>query len=47
VKKLEKEHQIGEDEMYNDIDKIQELTDKYIEKIDELLAAKEMEIMEV
>jgi len=47
VKKLEKEHQIGEDEMYNDIDKIQELTDKYIEKIDELLTAKEMEIMEV
>jgi len=47
VKKLEKEHQIGEDEMYNDIDKIQELTDKYIEKIDDILTAKEMEIMEV
>jgi ribosome recycling factor len=47
AKKLEKEHQIGEDEMYKDIDKIQELTDKYIEKIDELLTAKEAEIMEV
>jgi len=47
VKKLEKEHQIGEDEMYADIDKIQKLTDKYVEKVDELLNLKEAEIMEV
>ena len=47
VKNLEKEHKIGEDEMYADIDKIQELTDKYVEKVDELLSGKEKEIMEV
>lgn len=47
VKKLEKEHKISEDEMYADIDKIQELTDKYIEKVDEDLKEKEEEIMEV
>ncbi len=47
VKKLEKEHKISEDEMYADIEKIQELTDKYIEKVDELLKNKEEEIMEV
>lgn len=47
VKKLEKDHKIGEDEMYTDIDKIQEMTDSYIEKIDELLTLKEDEIMEV
>ena len=47
VKKLEKDHKISEDEMYSDIDKIQELTDKSIQKVDELLALKEKEIMEV
>jgi len=47
VKKLEKDRQIGEDEMYADIDKIQELTDKYIKKVDERLEKKEKEIMEV
>ena len=47
VKNLEKEHKIGEDEMYADIDKIQELTNKYVEKVDDLLVSKEKEIMEV
>jgi len=47
VKKVEKEHKISEDEMYVDIDEIQKLTDKYIAKVDELLAHKETEIMEV
>jgi ribosome recycling factor len=47
VKKLEKDHKIGEDEMYVDIDEIQKLTDKYIARVDELLAHKETEIMEV
>jgi ribosome recycling factor len=47
VKKLEKDHKIGEDEMYTDIDKIQEMTDGYIRKVDELLTLKEEEIMEV
>ncbi|MBN1900917.1 ribosome recycling factor [Candidatus Sumerlaeota bacterium] len=47
VKKLEKDHKIGEDEMYADIDKIQVMTDNYIKKVDELLTLKETEIMEV
>ena len=47
VKRLEKDHQISEDEMYTDIDKIQELTDKHVKNVDELLEKKEKEIMEV
>jgi ribosome recycling factor len=47
VKTLEKDHKIGEDEMHVDIDRIQEMTDNYIKKIDEILTLKEGEIMEV
>lgn len=47
IKNLEKDHQISEDEMHKDIDKIQEMTDKYIAKVDSLLSDKEGEIMEV
>ncbi|HQH12206.1 MAG TPA: ribosome recycling factor, partial [Candidatus Sumerlaeota bacterium] len=47
IKNLEKERQIGEDEMHKDIEKIQEMTDKYIAKVDSLLVEKENEIMKV
>jgi ribosome recycling factor len=47
LKKLEKEHKISEDEMYTDIDKIQEMTDKYVKIAEEHLSNKEKEIMEV
>ena len=47
VKKAEKEHQISEDEAHSGMDEVQKLTDKYIEKMDELLKAKEDEIMEI
>lgn len=47
VKALEKKHEISEDEMYADIDKIQEMTDEHVKRIDELLENKEEEIMEV
>ncbi|HOJ14450.1 MAG TPA: ribosome recycling factor [Deltaproteobacteria bacterium] len=47
LKDLEKEKQINKDELKAAQDKVQELTDDYIEKIDELLAAKEKEIMEI
>lgn len=47
VKKAEKEHQISEDETHSGMDEVQKLTDKYIEKMDELLKAKEEEIMEI
>ncbi len=47
IKKLEKNHEISEDEAHRQLDDIQKLTDSYIEKIDELLKIKEKEIMEV
>lgn len=47
VKKLEKNHDISEDEMHTNQDEIQKITNKYVEEIDEIIAAKEKEIMEV
>ena len=47
LKKLEKEHEIGEDQMHTKQDEVQKLTDDYIKKIDESVAAKEKEIMEI
>lgn len=45
IRKLEKEKIIPEDERFKHQDKIQKLTDKYIEKIEEILKDKEEEIM--
>ncbi|WP_028307335.1 ribosome recycling factor [Desulfitibacter alkalitolerans] len=47
IKMFEKDGEISEDDARKGIDKIQELTDNYIEKINQLLENKEMEIMEV
>lgn len=47
VKKLEKASDISEDESRDAQDEIQKLTDKYIAKLDETLAAKEKDIMTV
>lgn len=47
VKKLEKDKLITEDDKFTGHDDIQKLTDKYIAKVDELLAAKEKEITEI
>ncbi|MCU0577572.1 MAG: ribosome recycling factor [Desulfobacterota bacterium] len=47
LKELEKEKEINKDELKVAQDKVQELTDNSIKQIDELLAAKEKEIMEV
>ena len=47
LRKAQKDHKISEDEEYNAGIDIQELTDKYTEKIDEVIKAKETEIMEV
>lgn len=47
IKKSEKEHQTAEDEREKAAKKVQELTDKFIKDIDDLLARKEKEIMEV
>lgn len=47
IKKLEKNGDISEDDSRRFQDNVQEMTDKYIAEIDELLDAKEKEIMEV
>jgi ribosome recycling factor len=47
LKKLEKEHQISEDEHKTQADKVQKATDSYIKEIDDAFAAKEKEIMQV
>ncbi|MFP4660976.1 MAG: ribosome recycling factor [Halanaerobiales bacterium] len=47
LKELEDNSEISEDNYHRGLDKIQEITDKYIKKIDQLLADKEDEIMEV
>lgn len=47
VKKLEKSSEISEDQMHNWQDDIQKVTDDHIKQIDELLAKKEQEIMQV
>jgi ribosome recycling factor len=46
-KKFEKKHEISEDEMHTRQDEVQKLTDKFIERVDEVIAAKEKEIMEI
>jgi ribosome recycling factor len=47
VKDAEKDKQITEDERKNGEKKIQDLTDKYIQMIDDIAKAKEKEIMEL
>ncbi|MDJ0702645.1 MAG: ribosome recycling factor [Leptolyngbyaceae cyanobacterium MO_188.B28] len=47
VRKQEKGGEISEDESRDLQDNIQKLTDKYVAKVDEVLAAKEKDIMEV
>jgi len=46
-KALKKDNKISEDEMFTAQEEVQKHTDKYIEKLDQLLAAKESEIMEI
>jgi ribosome recycling factor len=47
LRELEKEKIVSEDEFYAGKDDLQELTDKYIETVDEIGQAKEQEIMEI
>lgn len=47
MKELEKEKLISEDDFYRGKDRMQELTDKYVEQMDDVGAAKERQIMEV
>jgi ribosome recycling factor len=47
VRALEQAHEIGEDEARRRLDEIQKLTDEHIARVDQLLKAKEEEVMEV
>lgn len=47
LKDLEKEKEISQDQLKTGQDKVQELTDEHIRKIDSILSDKEKEIMEV
>lgn len=47
IERQKKEGDIGEDAMRREIDKLQELTDGHIAKLDEMLERKEKEVMEV
>ena len=47
LKKAEKDGDIGQDEMHRQSDQVQKMTDEHVSKIDEALAQKEEEIMQV
>lgn len=47
LKKMEKNHEISEDELSVELDTVQEITDAGVKNIDEILAAKEKEVLEV
>ncbi|HSJ10056.1 MAG TPA: ribosome recycling factor [Longimicrobiales bacterium] len=47
IKRRQSEHEISEDDARREMDRIQKLTDEHIAKIDQLLKAKEEEVMEV
>jgi ribosome recycling factor len=47
LKKLEKEHELSEDDTRHKHDAIQKLTDSFVHKVDEAVAAKEKDILEI
>lgn len=47
LKKSEKDGDISQDELHRQSDQVQKLTDEHIKKVDEALASKEEEIMQV
>jgi ribosome recycling factor len=47
IKQAQKDKEISEDQEKRGLDKVQEITDEYIKKIDDLLEKKEKEVMEV
>jgi len=44
---LKKDNTISEDELYDHQEEVQKTTNKYIEKVDQVLALKEKEILEI
>ncbi len=47
IKQQQTDHEISDDEARHQMDEVQGFTDDYIKRLDELLAAKEEEVMEV
>ncbi len=47
LKKMEKDGELSEDELHGFSDDVQKLTDSFINRVDEALKAKEVEIMQV
>jgi ribosome recycling factor len=47
LKKLEKEHELSQDEMHSRQEAIQKLTDQFVKKVDEVVVAKEKEVLEL
>lgn len=47
LKKIGKDKELSEDDLFKSQDEVQEIVDKYIRKIDEILKIKEKEIMEI
>jgi ribosome recycling factor len=47
IKRLEKEHELSQDDMRTKQEAIQKLTDAFIKKVDEAVAAKEKEVLEM
>ncbi|HPF19282.1 MAG: ribosome recycling factor [Bacillota bacterium] len=47
LKKLEKKGELTEDDLKNDLDDVQKRTDKCMTEIDEIVSAKEKELMEI
>ncbi|MBN2600805.1 MAG: ribosome recycling factor [Candidatus Marinimicrobia bacterium] len=46
IKELEKEHEISEDQSHDGLEKVQKLTDKFIQEIDNLFKKKEKDILD-
>lgn len=46
-KSMKKDNKISEDDLFKSQEEVQKSTDKYIEKVDAILAVKEKEIMEI
>jgi ribosome recycling factor len=47
IKRREHDHEISEDEAHRQLDEVQEITDSYVARIDEMMNRKEAEVMEV
>ena len=47
LKKMEKDKELTKDDLKRGEKEIQDLTDSYVKKIDEIVAAKDKEIMEI